>query len=557
MDSKKKDSHPPDYAMVERQEMLRGVGYGDEAIERPQIGIASSWGEVNPASIHLDRVAAAVKAGVWAAGGTPREFVISSICTSMAGNDRYHLPHRDLVAGYIETVAETNLFDGLVCVPICDDVIPAHLMAAARLNLPSVFVTGGYMQLNRHKGEVLEPLDIAPVHFADFKADKISPAEFCRIKDRGCMGTGACPVMGTANTMAAMAEALGMSFPGNTTVPGADSHLLRIAFKAGQQVVHLHSQNIKPSNIMTEAAFRNAIRLLMAIGGSTNAVLHLQAIASELDLEIEPQTFNDLSRTTPFICDVIPSGPGGNHLGILDEAGGIQAVMKELQPLLEAEVLTVTGNSLSENLAKVDPGDRNVIHALDSPLSSEGGLIFLRGNLAPGGGLIKKSAVPAEMRQHRGPARIFATEEQACDALNENTISAGEVIIVRYMGPKGDPGMRLLQRFLWQLAAKGMQHKIAFITDGRFSGTNKGCAVAHIAPEAMDGGPLAVVRDGDMIEIDIPNHELRLDIADQELKNRMDAWSAPPSKVKKGYLAIYAKMAKAADKGAALRYDED
>jgi dihydroxy-acid dehydratase len=307
---------------------------------------------------------------------------------------------------------------------------------------------------------------------------------------------------------------------------------------------------------MTEAAFRNAIRLLMAIGGSTNAVLHLQAIAAELDLEIEPQTFNELSRTTPFICDVIPSGPGANHLGILDEAGGIQAVMKELQPLLEADVLTVTGNSLSANLAKVDPGDRNVIHSLDSPLSSEGGLIFLRGNLAPGGGLIKKSAVPVEMLHHRGPARIFATEEQACDALDQKTISAGEVVIVRYVGPKGDPGMRLLQRFLWQLAAKGMQNKIAFITDGRFSGTNKGCAVAHIAPEAMDGSPLAVVRNGDMIEIDIPHHQLRLDISEEELKNRMDVWHPPPSKVKKGYLAIYAKMAKAADKGAALRYNE-
>jgi len=555
MATKKRDSSLPDYALVERQEMLRGVGYDDEAIERPQIGVVSSWGEINPASIHLDRVTESVKAGIWSAGGTPREFVISSICTSMAGNDRYHLPHRDLVAGYIETVAETNLFDGLLCVPICDDVIPAHLMAAARLNLPAVFVTGGYMQLNRHKGDVLEPLDVAPVHYAEFKAGKIHSSEFNHIKDRGCMGTGACPIMGTANTMAAMAEALGMTFPGNTTVPGADSQLMRYAFRAGQQAVHLQRSNIRPTDIMTLAAFRNAIRLLMAIGGSTNAVLHLQAIAAEMDLAIEPQIFNELSRATPFICDVIPSGPGANHLGILDEAGGIQAVMKELEPLLDTGALTVTGASLVDNLKDIAHGDRSVIRSLEDPLDREGGLIFLQGNLAPGGGLIKKSAMPDEMMKHRGPARIFATEEQACDALNENKISAGEVVIVRYVGPKGDPGMRLLQRFLWQVAARGMQDKIAFITDGRFSGTNKGCAVAHIAPEAADGGPLAVVRDGDMIEIDIPNQKLRVDISDAELRSRMDDWTPPESSIKKGWLSIYAKMAKAADQGAALRYD--
>jgi dihydroxy-acid dehydratase len=532
MNSDKKDRHLPDYARIERQEMLRGVGYDDQAIQRPQIGVASSWGEINPAAVHLNRVVESVKAGIWAAGGTPREFVISSICTSMAGNDRYHLPHRDLVAGYIETVAETNLFDALVCVPICDDVIPAHLMAAARLNLPSVFVTGGYMQLNRHKGKDLEPLDIAPVHFTEFKAGKIDDREFSRIKDRGCMGTGACPVMGTANTMAAMAEALGMTLPGNTTVPGSDSHLLRLAFRAGEQVVKLYRQGVRPSDIMTIDAFCNAIRLLMAIGGSTNAVLHLQAIACELDLDIEPRTFNRLSRETPFICDVIPSGPGDNHLGVLDEAGGIQAVLKELLPLLDGNALTVTGQSLAKNLAEVESGDRRVIHSLDGPIAGEG----------------------ATMQYHRGPARIFATEEAACEALIDDRIKPGDVAMVRFKGPKGDPGMRLLQRFLWQVAARGMQDKIAFITDGRFSGTNKGCAVAHIAPEAMEGGPLAVVRDGDMIEIDIPNESLKVDLSGEALRRRMAAWRAPEQDVKRGYLSIYAKLAKAADKGAALDY---
>jgi dihydroxy-acid dehydratase len=553
----KQDSQLPDYARVERHEMIRGVGYADSAIERLQIGVVSSWGEVNPASIHLDRVVAAVKNGVWAAGGTPREFVISSICTSMAGNDNYHLPHRDLVAGYIETVARTNLFDAMVFVPICDDVIPGHLMAAARLNLPAVVVTGGYMQLNRYKGEIIDPLDVAPKHYSEFKAGNISADEFCRIQDRGCPGIGACPVMGTANTMAAMAEALGMTMPGNATVPGADSRLLRMAFAAGKQVVHLHQQGIHCSDILGVAAFKNAIRVLMATGGSTNAVLHLQAIAAELDLDIEPELFNELSATTPFICDVAPSGTGGHLIGELDEAGGIISVMKEMQQLLSTDAMTVTGNTLAENLEPAAVGDRRVIHSIDQPLAREGGLIFLRGNLAPDGALIKQSAVPPQMFQHRGPAKIFPDEESACDALIADEIAAGEIVVVRYMGPKGDPGMRLLQRFLWLLAARDMQSKIAFITDGRFSGTNKGCAVAHITPEAADGGPLALVQDGDIIEIDIPNKKLNLDVTPRELEMRRKNWKPPSQKARKGYLSIYSRLAKPADKGAALNYDGD
>jgi dihydroxy-acid dehydratase len=556
MKNKKQDSHLPDYALIERQEMIRGLGYGEEAIERLQIGVVSSWGEVNPAAIHLNRVVSAVKAGIWAAGGTPREFVISSICTSMAGNDNYHLPHRDLVAGYIETVSKTNLFDGLVFVPVCDDVIPGHLMAAARLNLPSVVVTGGYMQLNRYRGAVLDPLTVAPRYYRHFKEGTINDHEFSQIRDRGCPGIGACPVMGTANTMAAMAEALGMSLPGNTATPGSDSRLLRMAFNAGQQVVRLHQNDIKPSSILTFDAFKNAIRVLMAIGGSTNAVLHLQAIASELDFDIQPETFNGVSKETPFICDIAPSGSDKHFLSDFDEAGGIPAVLKELEPLLAGGAMTVTGRTLAENLKNVPEGDRRVIYPLGKPLAKEGGLIFLRGTLAPKGALIKKSAVPAEMFQHKGPARIFATEEAACEALMANDITPGQVVIVRYMGPKGDPGMRLLQRFLWMLAAKGMQDKIAFITDGRFSGTNKGCAVGHVTPEAAEGGPLAVIQDGDIVEIDIPNQKLNMIVPPEELSARLSAWSPPEKRIRKGYLAIYARMAKSAEKGAALNYSD-
>jgi len=418
MEIKKKDCDLPDYALVERQEMMRGIGYGDEAIERLQIGVVNSWGEINPAAINLNRVVEAVKAGIWAAGGTPREFVISSICTSMAGHDNYHLPHRDLVAGYIETVAMTNLFDAMVFVPVCDDVIPGHLMAAARLNLPAVVVTGGYMQLNRYKGQTLDPLEVAPRHFADFKDGKINEDDYCQIKERGCPGFGACPVMGTANTMACLAEALGMSLPGNAATPGADSRLMRLGFQAGHQVVQLHKKGIKPSEIMTLDAFRNAVSVLMATGGSTNGVLHLQAIAAELDLSVKLEIFNAISNETPLVCDVAPSGSGKNLMKDFDEAGGIPALMKELQPLLAVDVMTVTGQPLSEALKKAPDADGKVIYPLDKPLSKEGGLIFLRGNLAPGGALIKKSAVPADMHQHKGPARRFPCEEDACDALN-------------------------------------------------------------------------------------------------------------------------------------------
>lgn len=554
MEIKKKDSHLPDYALIERQEMIRGLGYDDEAIERLQIGVVSSWGEINPASIHLDRVTQAVKAGIWAGGGTPREFVISSICTSMAGHDNYHLPHRDLVAGYIETVAMTNLLDAMVFVPVCDDVIPGHLMAAARLNLPSIFVTGGYMQLNRFKGEAIDPLSVAPKHFADFKEGKISRNDFHRIKNRGCPGYGACPVMGTANTMACLTEALGMSLPGNAATPGADSQLMRIAFQAGQKVVELHEKGVKPADIMTSDAFKNAIRILMATGGSTNGVLHLQAIAAELDLAVKLEDFNYISKQTPLICDIAPSGSGKNLMADFDDAGGVPAVMKTLKSLMATDVKTVVGQPLSETLKQAPGPDGKVIHPLDKPLANEGGLIFLRGNLAPGGGLIKKSAVPVQLHQHAGPARIFAREEDACGALNAGQLNPGEVVVIRYVGPKGDPGMLLLQRFLWQLAAKGLQDKIAFITDGRFSGTNKGCAVAHITPEAADGGPLAIVEDGDIIEIDIPNEKLNIRISDKVLQKRLATWESPKPKATKGYLSIYAKMANTAEKGAALNY---
>ena len=552
MSYKKKDADLPDFARVEREEMLRGVGLGREAIRRPQVGVVSSWGEVNPGSVHLNKITEFVKNGIWAAGGTPREFVISSICTSMAGHDNYHLPHRDLVAGYIETVAMTNLFDALVYVPVCDDVVPGHLMALARIDIPSIVVTGGYMSVNRHRGKPIDPLTVANKHFNDFKEGKTSKQEFGQIQDRGCKGTGACPVMGTANTMAVMTEALGLSLPGTAATPGADSRLQRVAFAAGQRVMDLLMDDIRPSQILTEQAFSNAIRVLMATGGSTNGVLHLQSIAAELDMDLSPELFNRVSRSTPFICGIAPNGPG--MMQDLDEAGGVPAVMKELESLLETDVMTVTGQPLAETLKVSPTGDGKIIRSISAPLAEEGGLMFLEGSLAPEGALVKKSAVPLSMHQFKGPACLFDTEDEASNALMTDQIEPGSVVIVRGIGPAGDPGMRLLQRFLWMSAAKGMMNKIAFLTDGRFSGTNKGCAVAHISPEAATGGPLALVENGDLIEIDIPNARLDLLVDDNVMKVRRTLWTAPEQKIKKGYLSIYSKMADSTARGASLKY---
>ena len=552
MSYRKKDADLPEFAKVEREEMLRGVGLGQEGIRRPQIGVVSSWGEVNPGSVHLDKITKSVKDGIWAAGGTPREFVISSICTSMAGHDNYHLPHRDLVAGYIETVAMTNLFDAMVYVPVCDDVVPGHLMALARIDIPSIVVTGGYMSVNRVRGKPIDPLTVANKHYTDFKEGRTSKREFAEIKERGCKGTGACPVMGTANTMASMTEALGLSLPGTAATPGADSRLQRIAFAAGRRVMDLLYDDVRPSQILTEQAFSNAIRVLMATGGSTNGVLHLQSIAAELDMDLSPELFNRVSRSTPFICGIAPNGPG--MMQDLDEAGGIPAVMKELEPLLDTEVMTVTGQSLSETLNEAPRGDGKTIRTIEDPIAPEGGLMFLEGSLAPEGALVKKSAVPESMHEFRGTARIFDTEDAASNALMAGSIEAGSVVIVRGIGPAGDPGMRLLQRFLWLSAAQGMMDKIAFLTDGRFSGTNKGCAVAHISPEAAAGGPLALVEDGDAIEISIPEARIDLVVSEEELQRRGAAWQRPEPNVTKGYLALYSRMADSTARGASLRY---
>jgi dihydroxy-acid dehydratase len=551
---KKREDDLSSTALLDRHVFMKCLGFTEEATERVQIGVVNTWGEVNSASMNLNQVTSAVKSGIWAAGGVPREFVISSVCNAFGGWN-YQLVMRDLIAGFIETVVETNLFDGVVFVPICDDVVPAHLMAAARLNLPSILVTGGYVSTNRDQNTEIDPADISTQYFSKLKEGEISQEEFKFIEEVGCAGGGACPVMATANTMAAMTEALGMSLTGNASLPGADSRLLRLAFKAGMQIVELHKKGIKSNDILNLAAFENALRVLMGVGGSSNAAIHLQAIASELDLDIDIETFNRLSTETPFICDVAPSGTPHHLMKHLDEAGGIQAVMKELSPLLNTDLLTVTGKTLKENLETAKIRDRKIIYPLDNPIERQGGLIFLRGNLAPNGALVKQTAVPPEMYTHEGPARIFLSDEEVLEALQGNKISPGDTIVVRYNGPKGAPGMRMVYYTVRWLEALGLTQSVALITDGRFSGYCKGCMIGHISPEAAERGPLAVLQEGDIIKIDIANRQLNVNLSHEELENRLKAWKPPQRKHKKGILALYEKMAKSADKGASLDYD--
>lgn len=550
----KRDTTLTESLSVYRRVYRKCTGFADEATRRVEIGVVNSWGEINLAAVNLDRVTKAVKAGIWAAGGTPVEFAVSSICRGMEGPHSFHLPHRDMVAGYIEAVAETNLLDGMVFVTVCDDVVPAHLMAAARLNLPSIVVTGGYMPLNRCQGKYIEPMEIGLQYYTQFKERKITAEEFGFLEERACTGGGACVGMGSANTMAALTEALGMALPGNASIPGTDARLLRLAFQAGMGIVKLHTEEIRTSDILTREAFENAIRMLMAVGGASDGWLHLQAIAAEQDIYIDPSTFNRLSEETPFICDIPPSGTFEHKMSNLDEAGGIPAVMKELEPLLNSKVMTVTGQILKDNLSGVQIRDRDIIRSLKEPIEKQGGLILIKGNLAPQGALMKRSAVPVGIQKHRGPARIFTSDVEAAEALQAKRIKTGDTIVVSYAGPRGGPGMLVVYEVLFRLVQTGLYKTVALITDGRIGGGTQGCAAGYVSPEAAEGGPLAVVQDGDIIEIDIPNKTLNIDISDNELATRLKAWRLPDKKIKKGLLSIYVKTARSADKGAAMDY---
>jgi len=539
--------------LAHRHAKLKGVGYTTEQIRRPLIGVLNSWGEINPAAGHMDRLTKMAKAGIESAGGTPMEFAISSLCPGMGIGGRgnsYSLAYRDIVADFVEIIAEENFFDGMVFTSICDDVVPAHLMAAARLNIPSIMLLGGYMLPKMFKGKVCYSQQVGE-RYAEMQRGVLSKGDFEKFVDTACGSWGACPIMGTAHTMGAIAETLGMTLPGNSTVCGADPLLGRLAYQTGVQIMHLIKREIKPTDILTGKSFENAIRVFLALGGSTNALIHIPAIAAELEMETPLSLVDSLSRRTPFLCNVKPSGKF--TMKEFDDAGGLPALLKELTPLLHSQVMTVTGKTLGENVQDSEVFNREVIFPLSTPIAKEGGVAILQGSLAPNGAVVKTSGLLKEDLIKKGPAKVFDSEKEACEALLNSKIGRGDMVVIRYLGPRGYPGMRTAAYFLWLLAGMKLDKTVTVITDGRFSGTNLGGAIGHVSPEASEGGPIALVRDGDIIEVNIPERKTELAVSAEEVKKRLNSWEPPKSKFNKGLLARISKTMLSIEKGAILQ----
>lgn len=534
--------------------LFYATGLTPEELDRPLIGVVNSYNEIAPGHAHLDKVAEAVKAGVRMAGGTPLEFNTIGVCDGIAMGHpgmRHSLPSRELIADSVEMMVGAHRFDGLVFIPNCDKIVPGMLMAAARLNIPAIFVSGGPMMAGRYRGQ---NVDVKTMFEAvgEVKAGRMSVEELEALELAACPGCGSCAGLFTANSMNCLTEALGMGLPGNGTIPAVTGARLRLAKQAGMQILHLVCEDILPRDIMTEAAFENAIAVDMAIGGSTNTVLHLPAIAHDAGVPLPLEKFDAVSSQTPYLVKLSPSGP--HHMQDLNEAGGIPAVMAELlrYNLLRGEARTVTGKTMVENL-KGAHRLSNVIRPADAPYQPNGGIAILRGNLAPDGAVVKAGAVRPEMMQHRGPARVFEDEESALDAILSGRIQPGDVVVIRYEGPQGGPGMREMLMPTSALAGMGLDDRVALLTDGRFSGATRGASVCHVSPEAIAGSPIALVQEGDEIELDILNKELTLLVSEEEMVWRREGWEPPVPRVTEGYLARYAAMVSSASEGAILR----
>jgi len=531
--------------------LFKALGLTDEEIERPMIGIANSANEVIPGHLHLHQISDAVKAGIRIAGGTPFEFFTIGVCDGIVmGHEgmKYSLSSRELIADSIESMAMAYPFDGLVLIPNCDKIVPGMLMAAARLNIPSILVSGGPMLAGEFQGREIDLITvfewIGKVKVGEMTLEELQEAEGC-----ACPGVGSCAGMFTANSMNCLSEVLGMSLPYNGTIPAVFADRIRLAKESGVQIMEIVKKNLLPSQILTQKAFENAITVDMAFGGSTNTSLHLPAIAREAGIKLPLQTFNDISDKTPHLCNMSPGGP--HHLLGLHQAGGVPALMGELSRgnLIHQHALTVTGKLIGDNIKGKKAKNPEVIRPIETPLHSTGGLAVLFGNLAPAGAVVKRSAVDDAMLIHRGPARVFDSEEDALKTILDGKIQKGEVIVIRYEGPKGGPGMREMLAPTSAIVGIGRDRDVALLTDGRFSGGSRGAAIGHISPEAAEGGPIAAVQDGDQIEIDIPGKKLNLVISDEELKKRLSQWK-PPKKELKGYLKRYARLVQSASTGA-------
>ena len=533
--------------------LFHAMGYSDEDLQKPLIGIVNSFNEIIPGHMHLREIAQAVKLGVAAAGGTPIEFPAIGICDGIAmGHNgmKYPLASRELICDSIEAVANGHAFDGLVMIPNCDKIVPGMLMAAGRVNIPTVVVSGGPMLAGRHKGK---DISVSTMFEAAGKVEsgQMTQEEMTEMEFQACPGCGSCSGLFTANTMNCMTEVLGMGLPGNGSIPAAYFGARRIlAKKAGAVIMDLVKKDIKPRDIMTMESFENAIAVDMAIGGSTNTVLHLPAIAHEAGIDLPLQKFDEISRKAAYICKMSPGGT--YHMQDLNEAGGICAVMKELTKLniIHTDAKTVTG-TIGERIANAHNERPEVLHSVENAYMNKGGIAILTGNLAPDGSVIKESAVEPDLLTYTGTAKCYDSEEDAIKAIIGGEIKEGHVVVIRYEGPKGGPGMR---EMLNQTAViTGMGLKVALLTDGRFSGASRGACIGHISPEAMEGGPIALIHDGDTISIDIPNRKLQLEVSDEELAKRKAAWKQPEPKVKTGYLSRYARLVTSANTGAVLK----
>lgn len=533
--------------------LFHAMGYSDEDLKKPLIGIVNSFNEIIPGHMHLREIAQAVKLGVAAAGGTPIEFPAIGICDGIAmGHNgmKYPLASRELICDSIEAVANGHAFDGLVMIPNCDKIVPGMLMAAGRVNIPTVVVSGGPMLAGRHKGK---DISVSTMFEAAGKVEsgQMSPEEMTEMEFQACPGCGSCSGLFTANTMNCMTEVLGMGLPGNGTIPAAYFGARRIlAKKAGAVIMDLVKKDIKPRDIMTLESFENAIAVDMAIGGSTNTVLHLPAIAHEAGIDLPLQKFDEISRKAAYICKMSPGGT--YHMQDLNEAGGICAVMKELTKLniIHTDAKTVTG-TIGERIANAHNERPEVLHSVGNAYMNKGGIAILTGNLAPDGSVIKESAVEPDLLTYTGTANCYDSEEEAIQAIIGGEIKEGHVVVIRYEGPKGGPGMREMLNPTAVITGMGL--KVALLTDGRFSGASRGACIGHISPEAMEGGPIALIHDGDTISIDIPNRKLQLEVSDEELAKRKAAWKQPEPKVKTGYLSRYARLVTSANTGAVLK----
>ncbi len=535
--------------------LFYALGYTKEELERPLIGVVCSYNEIVPGHMNLDKIAEAVKAGVRAAGGTPVEFPAIAVCDGIAMGHvgmKYSLVTRGLIADSTEAMAMAHQFDGLVMIPNCDKNVPGLLMAAARVNIPTIFCSGGPMlagKLNDGRRTCLSHMFEAVGGYYAGSLDEAGVAEY---EENACPTCGSCSGMYTANSMNCLTEAIGMGLRGNGTIPAVWSARLRLAKHAGMQIMELVKKDIRPRDIMTEAAFHNAETVDMALGCSTNTMLHLPAIAHECGIELDLDLSNEISSKTPNLCHLAPAGE--TYMEDLEGAGGVHAVMMELtkKGLLDTSVMTCTGKTLAENLEGVVNRDPALIRPIDDPYSPDGGIAVLKGNLAPEGCVVKRSAVAPEMMRHQGPARVFNSEEEAIDAIYAGKIVAGDVVVIRYEGPKGGPGMREMLNPTSAICGMGLGESVALITDGRFSGATRGAAIGHICPEAAQGGPIALVEEGDQIAIDISACKLELLVDAGTLAARKAAWVCPEPKIKTGYLARYAKLVTSAARGAVL-----